>query len=129
MAVLAPLLAFLAYGGWALWLNVHAENPQAWHPAVVHGTYAALLTLGLHFSVTWTRQRLHGTVRHPRFATWAVATLLSFFVPLAIQALVGNYRSLATIAPGFIIGQLYIWGLLGYRDSAAAPGRTSPGNG
>lgn len=112
MALISPIAAFLAYGGWALWLNVHAGNPDAYSPALVHGAYAALLTLGLHVSVVRLRQTLTGVTRHPRAGTWILATLVSFIVPLVIQELVGNQRSVATILPGFLIGQCYIGALL-----------------
>lgn len=112
MAYLAPLTALLFYGGWALWLNLDAGNSNAFLPAFFHGLYAALLTWLIRKIVIGVHQHANQITRYPGFTAWFFATALSFTLPLLIQSLTGGIRPLATIAPGFLIGQVYIIGVL-----------------
>jgi hypothetical protein len=108
MAYCSALIAFLAYGGWTLWLNLHEGHYVAFYLVIVHGVYAALLTLSLHKLVVWGNRQARMVTQSPRLFTWLIATALSFTVPLLLQLWVSNSQPLATIAPGFLIGQGYI---------------------
>lgn len=112
MVYLTSLVALLFYGGWALWINLDAGNTNAYLPSFFHGLYAGLLTWLMYKVVVGVHQHASQLTRYPAFTAWFVASGLSFTVPLLIQSVTGGIRPLATIAPGFLIGQVYIVGLL-----------------
>ncbi len=116
MAYFAGLVACIFYGGWALLVNINAGNENAQLPSLMHGLYAATLTWLVHSIVTKGYEYSNKLTRHPFFITWVTATALSFTLPFLVQLVTGGLRPLVTIAPGFLIGQLYIIGLL-YRYS------------
>ncbi|WP_339667887.1 hypothetical protein [Dasania marina] len=125
MAYLASLAALLFYGGWALWLNLDAGNTNAYFPALCHGLYAGLLTWLMHNIVVAVHRRASPLTRYPAVTAWFVASVLSFIVPLLVQSATGGVRPLATIAPGFLIGQIYIIGLLYVHRPGPSQGHTA----
>lgn len=105
---LSSIIAFVAYGGWAFWLNLNAGSEKALAPGVIHGIYAATLTYLIYRLIYFFNNYFTERVRCPRLSTWVSTSFVCFFVPLLIQLSVNNLHPLKTIAPGFIIGQFYI---------------------
>lgn len=119
---LAPLAAGAGYGGWAGIVNAADGNPSWPLVALSHGAYAAALT-ALAERLT-RRLRRH----HSAPATFLGMSALTVLLPLAIQLLVGNTRIGLSLAPGIVLGHLYLLAVLAdARPRAGAPGLATAG--
>lgn len=105
-SAVAGVLAFLAYGGWAFWVNMHHSVEMGVRAGLLQGTYSLLLT----FSSTLLMERLYARLQHLAAAVWlsmlAMAVVL-WTVPWIIHLLAGTPSILMTVLPGFFIGCVY----------------------
>lgn len=104
--LISALLALLAYGAWAYWVNRDHGETMASRAAMTQGGYSFLLTLCLTLMIEW----LFGMTRHWRYQQW----LLSIFTCLClyassytVNAWAGTPEIFATILPSALMSTLY----------------------
>ena len=97
--------AFLAMGGWTLWVNVPHGLAAAWPPALVQGTISGTITLLLKRALEAMVARL----RAP--AVYVVPPSVSAVVILAVltgvHRLIGTPEITRTIAMPWLVSTLY----------------------
>lgn len=105
-SVLSGIAGFLAYGGWAFWLNSSHGTEMGVSAGVLQGSYSFVLTL----TMTLVMEHLMATFRAipARGAlTVALVSAATFSVAYSLQWLNGTPEILLTILPGFFIGAVY----------------------
>ncbi len=104
--LVAALLAFLGYGGWAFYINSGYSQWVALRSGMVQGGYSFLLTL----TTTAMIELLYRCFRLWRYRAWltfAVTTVFLSATAYAIHHALGTPEILSTILPGFVIGSVY----------------------
>ena len=105
-SVVAGLAGFLAYGGWAFYVNVAYGTALGIRSGLVQGSYSFVLT----FVSTSLMELQLKVFRSTAFAgqlTIGLTILLQFVVAYGINWLAGTPEIAMTILPGFIIGSGY----------------------
>lgn len=102
----AALLAFVAYGAWAYWVNRSHGNAQAWRALVAQGTSSFVTTFALATLVRFFQARV------PREGIWRLApSVLSTTVVacglVIVHTLAATPALIATIAPSVAVGFCY----------------------
>lgn len=107
---ISALAAALFYGSWAAWVNWPEGPATALRLAVIHGTYAGLLTF-ISAGLMELSYRVLSSHRHLRPHRWGLSFGLcngfAFGVAAAINALAGNPSVALTILPGMLLGTLF----------------------
>ena len=106
------VLAFVAYGIWAFYINNQYGNTVAAKAGMVQGSYAFLLTLGLTMmlEILYRGLTISPGLRFPFLFISSCACLYS--VAWGIHYLAGTPEILWTILPGALIGTVYIFSYL-----------------
>lgn len=104
--LLAAVLGFAAYGGWAFYINSGHGNSAALKALFTHGSYSFTLTLITAFIMEWLFQLSSKPVT--RFClTFFITSLLLYSTSWGINVWAGTPEILLTILPGAIIGTFY----------------------
>ena len=104
--IAAGILGFIAYGGWAFYVNSQHGVAAGLKAGFVQGTYSFALTLSttLLMEFLWTSlQNTKGTY----FLTLSITNSLTFATAYLINWVFLTPEILATIIPGFLIGIVY----------------------
>jgi predicted neutral ceramidase superfamily lipid hydrolase len=100
---LAPLFAFLGYGGWALWVNYYAGAENYFKSSIVQGSYAFISTLLTRLVVLKIQKTTHN-----KLLTFVYCFGLMALIPSSIHYFIHTKEILYSILPGLIIGSFYI---------------------
>ena len=107
LAWLAPLLAFVFYGGWAYWVHRHLDSEQSLRAGVAQGSYAVLSTIVLRHIVLALQRHLAGR-RFGHIGAFALSVAMIVLMPFTLHFILGNARTWLAIAPGVLAGTIYI---------------------
>lgn len=102
----AATAGFLAYGGWAFWVNLNHSLYAGVKAGLTQGSYSFTLTLTMAFLMEW----LFGLSRQPRVqfvSTFGLTCLLVYSSSWGVNALTGTPEIFLTILPGAILSTLY----------------------
>jgi hypothetical protein len=102
----AALAAFVGFGAWAYWLN--RTHPLVIKFALVQGSYAFASTLLMRLLALAIFRQLSSFATKSRFAcAWLLSAGSGLLLPWILQTLVGNPKTLLSIAPGASVGAMY----------------------
>ena len=113
--LLSGILAALVYGGWAVFVNWGDGVRIAAVTGSVQASYAFTSTLFLTYIVRQVYLKL-GRALWGMVTGFMVGLTIIVSLPWALQSLVGNPNTLATILPGIIWGSIYVVGFLCYLE-------------
>lgn len=111
VAVLAPFVAALVYGGWAAYSNWGFGFSAAFYAAFVQGGFA--------FSSTWLLNQAANrlvslysaksmSAMKIQLAVFVQCSFFLFSIPWILHKIVGTPEVLMAMLPGFIIGNIYL---------------------
>ena len=109
-ALVSALAGFVAYGGWAYFVNVGHGGPLVgWRSGLVQGTYSFLLTLSSAYLMEYMYRALRdiNVVIPPWILTLFLTMTLLLVTAWTINWVAGTPRIMTTILPGFLIGSVY----------------------
>lgn len=108
-ALASALAGFVAYGGWAYFVNVGHGDMVGMRSGLVQGGYSFILTMSsaylMEFVYRWFRKTLDAVPSW--IPTLLVTMVILFATAWGINRLAGTPRILLTILPGFLIGSLF----------------------
>lgn len=108
-SVVSALLGFLAYGGWAFYVNYMHGLEAATKAAFTQGSYSFTVTLVMTLLMEYLFRLLsHPTLRF--FATFFGTCAILYSTSWGVNALAGTPEIFMTILPGIIIGTIYTFG-------------------
>ena len=102
----AALAGFLAYGGWAFFVNQSHGQDMGLRAGLTQGSYSFLLTLTTTYLMEYLLM-LFADLPGRRFVPIAVTVAITFATAYGINWIMGTPEILLTILPGFIIGAVY----------------------
>ena len=105
-SLLSGIAGFVAYGGWAFWVNAPHSLEMGVMAGILQGSYSFLLTLGMTLVMEYLMQKL-SVVPGRAILTVILASSGTLSVAYGIQWLNGTPEILLTILPGFVIGTVY----------------------
>ena len=104
--IAAGILGFIAYGGWALYVNSQHGIAVGFKAGFVQGTYSFALTLSTTMLMEFLLTSLQNT-RGPYFLTLSITNTITFATAYLINWVFRTPEILLTIFPGFLIGIVY----------------------
>ena len=128
--IIFAAIAFVGYGGWALYSNImdgsEASMIIAWRAACIQGVYSAIVTLVNMLMLEFSFSRYF--FEHPptlaRAYSVATVLLLQYSMIVPVHILNGTPNIFITLLPGMIIGTAfsyaYITAYSQARDEAVA---------
>ncbi len=105
---LSGIAGFIAYGGWAYYVNLDHDADLAMMIGLVQGSYSFVLTFVMTLTTESLYKRFKESKNQVLFVMITVCAGL-FTTPYVIHMFIGTPEILMTILPGFVIGMIYTW--------------------
>lgn len=102
----APIAAFLVYGGWSFWINRSNANGAA-IAGILQGSYAVLSTVALRLGVEALDRQL-AQRQFGKSATWGISVVVLMLLPASLHWIAGTVEILLSILPGLVVGSGYV---------------------
>jgi len=102
---LSALAGFVAYGSWGYLVNMSHGWHQGLESGLTQGSYSFTVTLFYSGLIEW----LYAKTRK-KVLTIVTCSLSVISTSYAVHTLVGTPEILPTIAPGAVIGSVYVYG-------------------
>jgi len=113
-SALTGVVGFVAYGGWAYYVNLGHGDDVALRAGLVQGSYSLALTMGSSYLIEQLLTLFAAVdARTALLLASATSAAIALSVAYGIHWLIGTPMILTTILPGFVIGSVYafIYGL------------------
>lgn len=111
VAVLAPIVAALVYGGWAAYSNWGFDMSTALMAALVQGGFAFastwLLTRAVKYLVARYTEAMLSAIK-VKLVVFAQCCFLLVVIPAGLHLAVGTPNILMAMLPGLIVGNIYL---------------------
>lgn len=122
----SPVIAFLGYGSWATYVNYEPDSDFFILSGIIQGVYAFVSTLFLKWAIllifhqfnryqenhhydTHSQKNDQSIVKwRAQICTYIISLVLLIFIPVGIHLLSGTVHVVAAIAPGVLIGSVYV---------------------
>jgi hypothetical protein len=101
----SALAGFAGYGSWGFWVNMSHGWQSGLKAGLTQGSYSFVITLIYSGLIEWMYARTGNKI-----LTTLLCSLSVILTSYSIHALVGTPEILATIAPGAVIGSIFVYG-------------------
>lgn len=103
--LISALAGFFGYGSWGFWVNMSHGWQVGLKSGLTQGSYSFTVTLFYSSLIEW----LYAKTRK-KALTIVTCSLSVIATSYGVHTLVGTPEILPTIAPGAVIGSIYVYG-------------------
>jgi hypothetical protein len=104
-ALVSALCGFLGYGSWGVWINMSHGWQAGLKAGLTQGSYSFMVTLFYSGLIEWIYAKTQ-----KKALTIIVCCLSVVMTSYLIHSLAGTPEIIPTIAPGVVIGSIYVSG-------------------
>jgi len=112
-ALVSALAGFAGYGCWGYWVNMSHGWQSGLKAGLTQGSYSFVITLIYSGLIEWMYAKTENKI-----LTTVLCSSTVILTSYLIHALVGTPEIVATIAPGALIGSIFVYGYASVLASA-----------